>query len=732
MECALHHRFLLHAGLKSTESVSYAFGINATGHLIHLHWGDSLTEIDDLPTTKEVQCHRLRRDRCGELTSRQEFPSWGGQHYEEPLLKVSYGDGNDSVELKYEAHEQNGEHDLVVHMSDPHNPALSVFLHYHVYDDVPVIDRWVEIVNSSDDPIRLERALSASLHLPTNSDYQLTSLHGKPFGESQVDRQRISHPTLTLESRSGMSGTFSTPYFACDETVAPATQSGGRVWFGTLHWSGNWKITARRDTYGQTSINAGLHDFDFGWTLAPGERFETPRLTIGYVRNSGFNGAGNVLHQYQLHHVLPADQIGRPTPIIVNTWASYGTDVNEANLLNLSDRASRIGAELLVIDDGWQTSLGDWTPDAIKFPNGLKPIIELTRERGIELGLWIEIESCEINGHLHKAHPEWLMRLPGREPHTHYRPDVDRYSALLNFAIDEVADYFIQQIDTLIHETGIRYLKLDMNYLFSEPGWPEVAPVKRQEIWVRYTRNIYRVFEQISSKHPDVLMENCASGAGRSDYGMNRYFGRMNRSDNQDALDALCMHAGYTLMHHPRLAGGGCNISDGMTFLNHRQPPNTFQALVGMMGSLSIGKKLPECTEEELQELRGYTDLFRQQVRPITQEKFGSFHRLVSLDEERFAAFQFVSADKTEALVFFFSHGLQFFRKLSPVRLSGLNADKHYEAQVILTTPEDLDQADATPQMPMTRTGNAWMSLGLRVDLFGDFDCRLVQLRAVG
>ena len=657
------------------------------------------------------------------------IPGLGGQYYEEPLLKVSFGGGIDQLELKYESYEKPDDQTLIITLRDPRASALCVRLHYYVYRDVPIIDRWSQIISEADKPIHLERAMSASAHLPTASHYHLTSLTGKPFAEMQRQHQPVGQPMLTLDNRTGLSGPLAVPYFALDEDLNPATESTGRVWFGTLHWSGNWKITTRCDSYDQTSLTIGMHDFDFGWTLQPHEHFTTPRVTFGFVPESGFGGASNALHRYQLNYVLPKGQMKAPLPVIVNTWSSYSTAVNEANLLALTEKAASIGAELLVIDDGWQTALGDWEPDPVKFPNGLDCIIKYTQARGIKLGLWIEIESCQIGSRLHQEHPEWLMRIPDRKPHTHYRPDVDRYSALLNFANDDVADYFIDKLDALVRQTGISYLKLDMNYYFSEPGWPEVSEVQRQELWVRYVRNIYRVFEQTSKQHPDLLIENCASGAGRPDFGMNRYFGRMNRCDNQDALDVLDMHAGFTMLHLPRLAGGGAHISDGMSFLNHRQPPNYFQAMAGMMGSLSIGKKLSECGDFELSELRSYINLFKTHVRPITQERFGSFHRLTNLDSGRVAAFEFVSNDQTEALVFMFSHGLQFFKKVPPIRLRGLLAEKKYVATVLDPTDAHPEEC-TTPELPTTRTGQAWMSLGLRIDLIGDFDCRLIYLNA--
>ena len=46
---------------------------------------------------------------------------------------------------------------------------------------------------------------------------------------------------------------------------------------------------------------------------------------------------------------------------------------------------------------------------------------------------------------------------------------------------------------------------------------------------------------------------------------MDRYFCRINSSDNQDTLDVLDIEEGFSYLHHPRMAGGGCQISKTYT-----------------------------------------------------------------------------------------------------------------------------------------------------------------------
>ena len=49
----------------------------------------------------------------------------------------------------------------------------------------------------------------------------------------------------------------------------------------------------------------------------------------------------------------------------------------------------------------------------------------------------------------------------------------------------DVQDYLIEQLDCLLAQHAIRFIKWDMNRNVSEPGWPE-APGEQRELWVRY------------------------------------------------------------------------------------------------------------------------------------------------------------------------------------------------------------------------------------------------------
>jgi len=708
----------------NTESFSYAFGVNKSGYLTHLHWGGKLSRIDDLPSIDDLLCYRHCPPKRGSV-ARQEYPGFGGEFYSEPSLKVDFPDGVRCSLLKYERHTtqiDDTSEELVVTLKDSDYPLFAE-LHYRVYSDSDVMERWSIIRNEGSGCVTINNALSANFNLPDiHNEYRLSHLTGRWGREHKIERQQVNQSKITLESRTGLSGPFASPFFALDDGAA--TEHAGRVWFGALQWSGNWKIVVEKDGYDRVSVCGGINDFDFSWPLSKNEEFVTPVFCVG-ISDEGFGGASRILHRYQRSHLMPKEILQKPMPLLFNSWSSMGIDVDEKKIIDVAQKAAEIGTELFVIDDGWQCALGDWMPDPVKFPNGLRPVIDKVRNLGMDFGLWVEIESFEIKSDLYQKHPEWAMSFDGREIDLHYRGDVDRTSMLLNFARTEVAKYMYQALRKLILETGIKYLKLDMNYYFTTPGWNDAQPATRQTVWVKYVRNLYSVFEKLHAEFPDMIFENCAAGASRADYGMSRYFSRINRSDNQDTLDILRMHEGFAWQHLSRTAGGGCHISDAVYGINLRNIPMKFQAYVGMMGSLSVGKNLTKCNEDELSEIATYAKMYKR-FRHITQN--GELYRVASHYEHPYAAFQFISPDQDEALLCVYGHSIQFADKIPPFILHGLNPDKIYELEYFGNNPQPNYTASKTDYPPIS--GQGLMSVGLHVELLGDYDSRIIYLKA--
>lgn len=700
-------RFLL-----TNDVMSYGFTLMETGLPVNLYWGAPLFCPDDMPTPEQRQVYR-HRSMADVTAFYRELSVFGGKFFDESALKFTFPDGIRASDFRFTGFEK-GDDSLVLSFRDAMHP-LVLKLRYKLYKEVLV--RSCSFINEGNAGIGVENFASATWHLPGDvTDWRVTHLAGHWGKEAMPCHEKLTPGKFTIESRTGITGPYHIPFFAMDD--GSANEFSGRVFFGSVLWSGNWKIVFERDCYERGNISGGINDFDSRFTLKPGETFDTPDFVAGFTPD-GFGEMSRILHRWQDDSLLPSGVAHKELPMLTNTWGSLALNVNEKNVIETARTAARIGSELFVIDDGWQHALGDWYPDPVKFPNGLRPVIEEVAKLGMTFGLWIEPEAFEIKSNLYKEHPEWAMAYPGCEPDVRYRGDADRHSMMLNLANPEVADYLYTSIHKLVAETGLSYLKLDMNTFFSSPGGAE-------RIWIDYAHNLDWIFQTLAKDFPSLLMENCASGAGRTSLQMTRSFGRINRSDNQDALDILKLHEGFTYMNMPRMAGGACHISDTMRHVNNRTTPLKFQAYCGMLGSLACGKPLGKCSDEEIAEIRSYVDLYKK-LRPVIHN--GDFYRLASAFEHPYAIYEYVAKDRSEAVVFVLGASIQFGDRVPFFLVPGLDPDAVYEIECHGTVIPDQAEyfAEFAKYTPMTGRGLA--QVGLHAALVGDYDCRILHLK---
>jgi alpha-galactosidase len=700
--------------------VTYGLGIDGRGLVRHLYFGSSLPRIGELPNAGAKGIYPLLEDMPGSGAERfhfpfeplegpaprHEYPAWGGMYYHEPCLKGTFSDGVRDTRLVYEDHDVRTDAlvpELVVALRDPHYP-LRVRLHYRLFEDLDLVERWAVVENVGEAPIILEQALSAVWHLPRGHGYRLTHLAGKWIGETQVQRAEITPGKKILESRRGNTSHNANPFFAVDRGTA--TEEEGEVWFGALGWSGNWKIAVDHDVHGLLQVSGGINDFDFSWFLEGGETFETPSFVGGYTRE-GFGQASRNLHRYAREYVLPAGP-SELRPVLYNSWEATYFDVSEEGQGRLAEEAARIGVELFVVDDGWfgarnddTAGLGDWWVNPAKFPNGLGPLIEKVHSLGMRFGLWVEPEMVNPDSDLYREHPDWVYHFPTR-PRTESRNQL-----VLNLAREEVREYIFTSLDRLLSENDISFIKWDMNRPFSEPGWPEAPTQRQREIWVRHVRGLYDVLARLREKHPGVAFESCSGGGGRVDLGIMRYTDQVWTSDNTDPFDRLEIQEGYSMAYPARAMM--CWVADAGKWVKNREAPLSYRFHSAMMGSLGVGGNLLEWTDEDLEEARELVERYKE-IRDVVQE--GNQYRLLSPREGDTTAVQYVSEDRSRSVIFVLRNPHRFWNPVPTVYPRGLGEETMY-------------RVSGTKEL---RSGRSLMSRGMGIPLEGDLSSMLIEL----
>ena len=462
-----------------TQNTAYVFGLNSAGLITHHYWGARLPRLADYPIPADPTGF-ASTDGFDHFIP-EEYPGYASTKYIDPCLKVIFSDEVRDVVLRYLdfSVETSPNPTLTIRLKDVFYP-LQVTLYYRSHPDYDLIERWVTVENLGSEPIHIERFFSAKWTLPIGDNYFLTHMYGRHTDEFNLQREALTPGLKTIESRRIIPSHRAAPWFAIDRG---ASEEAGEVWFGTLAWSGNFRISAEVTEFASTRVSVGLNDWDFGWKLQPGEPLTAPASISGYTK-SGFGGASRLLHAYVRNQVLPHGQV--PHKILYNSWEATLFDVDEASQSALAEIAAKMGVELFVMDDGWfhnrnfdNAGLGDWWPDEVKFPNGLGNLIQKVNDLGMSFGLWVEPEMVNPDSDLYRTHPEWVIHFPTRA-----RTE-SRNQLILNMARTDVQDYIIGVLDKLLTENNISFIKWDMNRAASEPGWPE-APGDQRELWVRY------------------------------------------------------------------------------------------------------------------------------------------------------------------------------------------------------------------------------------------------------
>ncbi len=711
-----------------TPGTTYLMGLAEDGSLGHVYYGPSVPDnnMGYLMRTGErpLGPWESPRERASfDDVFPFEYPAFGGGDFREPCLRVRDAQGAESCALRYEGHVIRpgkpplpglpaayggaGECDtLELTLQDP-VLKLRVTLSYTVFRDTDAICRSARIENAGGGPVTLTAALSASLELD-NEDFDVLTLPGSWARERTIDRRRLSHGPQGAHSLRGISShQFSPSIILAQHT---ATQERGLVYGGTLVYSGNFLTQAELDQFERVRVVLGIHPQGFGWRLEPGESFQTPEAVL-VCSEEGLGGMSRVFHDFMRRHLIRGQ--GKHRPSLVNSWESFYFDFNTEKLLDLGRAAAECGIELLVVDDGWfgardddNSSLGDWRENTGKLPGGLRRLGEELGAMGVALGIWVEPEMVSKDSDLYRAHPDYAMTIPGREP------ALARNQLVLDLTRREVRECVYSQISALLRSAPIKYVKWDMNRPLTDVYTPSLPPERQGETAHRYMLGVYELQERLVTDFPDVLLENCSSGGARFDAGMLYYSPQIWTSDNTEAADRLRIQEGAALIFP--LSSMGAHVAACPSHINGRVTPFETRGRVSLTGAFGYELDITKLTPAEralipvqLEEYKKYGPVFRE----------GDYYRLASwAGNGVYDALMSVTKDKSLAVVVFVQVLSRTNCRSLRLRLQGLEGPALY-------------RDTATGEV---RSGFGWMRGGLLLGPFtGDFVSKLTVLERV-
>ncbi len=673
-----------------TKNSTYQMKVDAYGFLLHLYYGRRTNGTADYLLTYADRGfsgnpYDAGQDRTYSLDALpQEFPCRGNGDFRSPALDVKDEGGIYGCDLRYDGYrlskgkyaipglpaayaDEDEAETLEIIMKDE---ALNLQVHllYGVLPKLDIVTRSVRIQNDGEKRIFLEKVQSACLDF-VGGQFDLLTFYGRHAMERNVQRTAVTHTCQRICSRRGTSSHQYNPLLLLAEQGT--TEEHGACYAMSFVYSGGFQGEAERDQFNQTRMMLGLCEEQFSYPLAPGSVFHAPEVIMTYSQE-GLGQLSHNLHKCIRRHVCRGHYRDVVRPILVNSWEASYFNFSGQTILDLAREAADLGVEMLVMDDGWfgkrdddYSGLGDWNVNEQKLGCSLKELVDNVNALGLKFGIWFEPEMINEDSELYRAHPDWVLALPERKPVR------GRYQLVLDFSRKEVVDAIYEQVCAILDQANIEYLKWDINRSICDVY---THGEKAQEtVLYDYMLGLYDFLERLVNRYPKLLIEGCSGGGGRFDAGMLYYTPQIWCSDNTDAVDRTRIQYG-TSFGYP-VSTVGSHVSAVPNHQTGRIVSLKTRGVVAMSGTFGYELDFGKLSEEEKSEVRRQIATYKELAGLIQN---GDYYRLSNPFTDEIAAWEMVSDDKDEALVFAVMLEIHGNMPVSYIKVRGLSADSFY------------------------------------------------------
>ncbi|MFG6339868.1 MAG: alpha-galactosidase [Lachnospiraceae bacterium] len=672
-----------------TKHTSYRMKVDEYGFLLHLYYGGRVYgNMDYLLTCYDRGFSGnpwdVGNDRTYSLdVLPQEYPVMGVGDFRNSALIVRNADGSDCCDLRYIGHEikqgkyglpglpavyaDAGEAETLEITLGDKVSGMRVTLLYGVLEEADIITRSVVLENRGVNNVTVEKAASACLDFVTGS-FDMLSFYGRHTMERNLQREELRHGTYAIGSRRGTSShQYNPAVILADRNT---TEDAGGCYGMVFVYSGNFLFEAERDQYDQTRLLMGMQSDLFHYPLEQGEKLVVPETILCYS-DQGLGALSARFHDCIREHLCRGKFRDVPRPVLLNSWEAAYFTFDGQTLLKLAKSTAALGIDMIVMDDGWfgkreddNSGLGDWQVNEKKLGCTLRELIEQINGEGVKFGIWIEPEMVSEDSELYRQHPDWALRIPGREPVR------GRNQLVLDFSRADVRDYIFEQICSILDQGKIEYVKWDMNRSIADVFSGETEQGK---VTYQYVLGVYDFLERLLQKYPDILLEGCSGGGGRFDAGMLYYTPQIWCSDNTDALDRLRIQYG-TSFFYPASAVGS-HVSAVPNHQTGRSVSLHTRGVVAMAGAFGYELDPEKLTAEEREAVREQIRQYRSREELIRR---GRYYRLSDPFTAAYTAWMFVSKDGSRALLSVVMLEMHGNMTVSYVKLKGLDAASVY------------------------------------------------------
>ncbi len=611
-----------------TNNTSYIFSISKNGHPQHIYYGKKLPASDaealilknTIGLGSTVYYDKKSPDYCLD-SMLLEYSGIGKGDYRHTPLECIMPDGCFTTDFVFESYEisegsyssdcslpfaSEGSQTLSLRFKDKKYTSAALVLNYTVFEKCNVITRNAELHNGTDGDILIRKFMSAMVDMP-ESDYSIVTFDGNWAKEAHIHKRPVSYGIFVNDSTTGSSSNRHNAALMLMKNGASETQ--GEVIGVNLIYSGNHYTAVEKSSADTMRIMCGINPHCFLWKLASGEKFITPQAVMSFTEN-GINGFMSNMHLFVNEHIIREKFRYSERPVVINNWESTFFNFTRSKILKLARRAKKLGVEMFVLDDGWFgkrdndfAGLGDWTViNKKKLPGGISGLCKEINNIGLRFGLWFEPECINEDSDLYRAHPDWAIKSPDREP------SLGRNQMVLDLTRMEVRDYIVNSVDTILSSANIEYVKWDFNRHISDMYSSSLSD--QGEFFHRYVLGLYDILRRIfCEKHPDILLESCSSGGNRFDLGMLCFSPQIWTSDDTDAVERLDIQRGIYCFYPPSCVSNHVSMTPNQQTLRSASLSTRFN--VAAFGVLGYELDFGELTPEERRQIKAQIEFYK-------------------------------------------------------------------------------------------------------------------------
>jgi hypothetical protein len=651
---------------------------------------------------------------------------WKNNAEETPISSVEIGGQSINVEWKWNAVDSRVDTKHVSFVYDATTPHLRLTWEWDVRSSHGPVEHQVRIENRDSREIWLPLQNSFVFDWWVSAQDKLQQFYVEKGADTP---SAIGTHTVTVDDRYTWEGKSSTyaqprpgeareiiPYFLVEHSVG--TQSG---WYVGIEFSGRTHLTLTRKGQSlQGEVGLDPNPARFRTRLKPGEIFETPRVFLGATRG-GPDATGNIVRRWVREVLTNQDTWKDPHyPFLVNNSWGGGMLVNDEIARRMIRDSSDLGFEMFHMDAGWFRGVGDWYPNAQKFPNGLRPIADEAHTHGLKFGLWADWAQAALDtapGALNLRNPDVRGWLTTDVP-ADWKPEEFK-GQTIDLGAPEAKAWAMKETDRIVSDYKLDMLEHD-GYLvaqgctasdhphappdplnqctYRDAGFVFVRSSNSTDVSYHAVRSYYDIQSHLRRVHPGLLLEICNDGGRMVDFGSAAHGDYFSITDTYDPLSNRRAFYDTSFVLPPAMLEAYVERWPAPTIDNFR-----YMLRSGMMGWISVMIDTTSWNANQHAAAKEELQLYKSELRPLIRDA-DLYHISERPDGIRWDGLEYFDPRSRQGVVYAFrgSKGAAAHRYV----LLGLHPASRYRLRF-----------HDHPRSDHIATGAELMKTGLRVQL---------------